>query len=421
MTAFGTWNAIMIVSFSSLDTLIWAMTMMKSTQNKNRTQIDTVSAIECSLWICFNTYTTAVNNDILTETIQRAPLKINPHSWQLINKSKELNLDSSSRDELFTPRTAIAHFSHHGFARRTDLRLGEGFNISQAAAYSIANSLREIFASGGDDRGAAINAFVSRSDESSDDSLYYQPSAMQGLYNSQDLEATFATLAESMTNNIRQNSDNETVINGKEGKYVIVIRVREWFLTLPVILIVGSIIFLALVLHYIHTAGIEFWGTNVLPIVALGGKTGSIFDETDMRASTMERDAKRQLVQFPIIQLHRGLNRADTLDRSENHDENHEMISPFHVSAIHNPSVDAESIVLPLRNSMIHSPSVDAESIISPTRGSVISSLSADMEGIISPSRASVIQSPPADVVSILSPTRESVTHGPASPESNDA
>ena len=47
--------------------------------------------------------------------------------------------------------------------------------------------------------------------------LTYHSTAMQSLYHSQDLEQTFASLAKSMTNHIRQNSDNKTVVYGYEG------------------------------------------------------------------------------------------------------------------------------------------------------------------------------------------------------------
>lgn len=164
---------------------------------------------------------------------------------------------------------------------------------------------------------------------------------MQMLYNSQDLEATFASLARSMTNNIRQNRDNNTVANGKEGKYVVLIRVRGWFLTLPVILIFGGAAFFAIVLHYTHTSKIAVWGTNALPIIAMGGKIGPVFDENDMRASKMAEYAKRQLVQFPTLEQRRDFGRANTTSRYGNY----EMLSPLRTTVQQSSSPGAVSIV----------------------------------------------------------------------------
>ena len=203
---------------------------------------------------------------------------------------------------------------------------------------------------------------------------------MENLYNSQNLEITFATLAKSMTNNIRRNSDNHTVINGKEGRYVVLIRIRWWFLALPVILIISGAIFLAVVLHYSHKAKLDFWGTNTLPVVALGGKMGPIFDENDMRAHTMEQIAKRQLVQFSIVQPRRDFDRVDTLSRSETRD----MISSSRTSMTQIPSTEIEDITSPSRVSFVQSPSADVESIVSPLRNSAILSPSSDVVSSVS-------------------------------------
>ena len=101
------------------------------------------------------------------------------------------------------------------------MRLSEGFNLSQAAIYSISNLMNTTFTLPGKE---GINAWVLPSD-----GIVYEPTAMQRLYNSQDLEATFASLAKSMTNHIRRSSDDNTIVNGKEGKNMILILVRGWF------------------------------------------------------------------------------------------------------------------------------------------------------------------------------------------------
>ena len=351
MTAYGTNNHSKSISFVTLDTLIWSMTMMNYTRNEERANSDSVSAIECGLWYCVNSYKSMVTNGLLTETIQPAPSKKQPDSWQPIsNKNDSLYIFSPSQT-LIGHITTTPYGENASLVRRTDLQLNEGFNVSQAAHYSIVNLLSDTFVhfTGTD----WLTASVQRSNSSSGDANLYVPPAMQNLYNSPDLNATFATLAKSMTNNIRQNSDNHTVINGKAGEYVGLIRVRGWFLTLPVILIVGGAVFLGVVLYYTHVSGIEFWGTHALPIVALGGKMGPVFDDNDMRQITMEQDARRQLVQFPTAQSRRDLDpdldRVDTLSRSENYN----IISPSRTSVIQNPPADVVSEVSSLRTSII--------------------------------------------------------------------
>lgn len=151
---------------------------------------------------------------------------------------------------------------------------------------------------------------------------------------------------------------------------------------LPVILIVGGAVFLAIVLHYNHKSRMEFWGTNSLPIVALGEKMRPIFTDSDMKLTSMEQMAKRQLVQFPIVPR-RDFDGVNTL----------------------NPSViSVASIVSPTRTSMIQSQSADVGGIASLSRISVTQSPSADVEdNIVSPIRHSAIQSPSSHAVSIVS------------------
>lgn len=416
MTAYGTDIPNNTVSFTSLDTLIWSMTIMNLTMEEQppdggKIWASNISAIECGLWFCVNSYKSAVKNGNVTEIILPAPSKKEIDSWRPFRKGE---VDTGA---YITSEKTSNSFIGNSMLRRTDLQLGAGFNISQGAIVSIYNLLHNTFTIPSDPNAPTIimNAFASRSHRPSNGLILYKPPAMQSLYNSQDLAATFATLANSMTNNIRQNSDNHTVIIGKEGKYVVLIRVRGWFLTLPVILIVAGAAFLAVILHYTHMSGIEFWGTNSLPVVALGGKMGTVFDDDNMKIITMERNAKQRLVKFPTIQLRPNFDRVDTLSRSENR----EMISSTSTSVTQIPSTDVENIASPSCTSVIQSPSADVESITSPTRTSVIPVPPADMEGVLSSLRTSAIQSSPADtesasadVVSIISPTRTSVIEG---------
>lgn len=329
MTAYGTGNETESISFSSYDTLIWSMTMMNFTLKEERTASVSVSAIECGLWYCVNSYRSVVKDGNLIETIESAPSKRKTDSWRPILEPIDSGVHSPEPTTLNYDRI----FSS---AIRTDLQLGEGFNLSQVATYSISDLMYDTFTS--PVRQDGINACVLALNNNT-----YKPTAMQMLYNSQNLEATFASLAKSMTNNIRQNSDNNTVAKGKEGKYMVLIQAWGWFLTLPVILIFGGAAFFAIVLHYTHNSKIAVWGTNALPVVALGGKMGPVFDDNDMRASKMEEFAKRQLVQFPTLEQRRDFGRADTKSRYGDY----EMVSP------------------PLRTTVNQSSSTDAVGIVS--------------------------------------------------------
>lgn len=288
MTAFGTGNSTESITFASHDTLIWSMTMMNITEDHQPSSIDSppvkVSAIECGLWYCVNAYTPAVKNGKLTEIVRPSPPKRNVDSWQPITGS--LNGHGTA-----TPHS-INYDGITSSVQRTDLQLDEGFNISQAAVYGISKLMNDTFAV--PPRSNGINAYVLRSDNNT-----YIPTVMQSLYKSHDLNATFASLAKSMTNNIRQNDDDSSVMKGQAGTYLLLIRVRFWFLTLPIIVTLVAAVFLGTVIRYTHTSDLEVWTTNALPVVAFGRTLDFAFDaEKNMTAKAMEKNAKKKMVQF---------------------------------------------------------------------------------------------------------------------------
>lgn len=165
-----------------------------------------------------------------------------------------------------------------------------------------------------------INAFVRDNDT-------FEPTTMQALYASQDLGATFSALAKSMTNNIRQNGDHHTLQMGQVGTYMILIKTRPWFLSLPVALIAGGVVFLAISMFHTYKSGLAVWGTNALPIVAMGGWIGPILQENNMPVSDLEKHSKRKMVRFPLnIPVQQRLDHSNAFMAGQ-HDS--EMLSPL--------------------------------------------------------------------------------------------
>lgn len=426
------------VSFTSFDTLIWSMTMMNITTKEKPTRdfSVSVSAIECGIWYCVNSYQAAVENGKFIETFQPAPSTKNPDSWLPITNdttvvisplefvvddppSVESIIDGTVSADIHRPPTHRGPLDVPGtieLAERTDLQIGEGFNVSQAAILAIATSIYDTLASAyvkyepsitNDYSGSypiKLNALVKNpidyfANFTSEGARVYGPPAMEALYNSPDLEATFSSLAKSLTNHIRQNSDNYTVIRGKEGHNVVLIRVRGWFLTVPIVMILFGAVFLGIILRYTHMSEMRFWGTNTLPIVALGGKMGPIFDDKDMKENTMKEKAKGQFVQFPMLQ-------------SGNEDQ--EIISPSRVSVTSNRSSDVASIGSAPPTAGLQNPPADVPSIISPPpHTSETQNPSAGVASIGSSPPISPVQNPSADVATIgsISPTSPHQIH----------
>lgn len=382
MYAYGSGNENNSVSFTSYDTLIWSMAMINATLKDPETKAAEYSAIECGLWYCVNNYTSAVKDGILTEIIEPAPSARDPDSWRPFvyngDIREDINSDGLSKSiNVYDTSIVIRPDEGEGHSspillKRTVLQLGEGFNLSQAAIYSISKLMNNTFVDLKAMADGYGNAVVSHGPPGGGDSEHggrtYHPTVMQSLYHSQDLEKIFASLARSMTNHIRQNDVNNSVVYGREGKVVALFRIQGRFLILPVILIFGGAVFLAVTSYYTHKFKIPFWGTHALPIVALGGKMGpNIFDDKDIKTtSTMEQKAKQLFVQFPTFQPGGGgggeFDRVDAIDRIENQ----EMVPSSRSLVVQNPEADAVSVVSSLRSSLVaRRSSTDALSMVS--------------------------------------------------------
>ena len=410
MSAYGSGNENKSVSFTSHDTLIWSMTMINTTIKDPKTLAADYFAIECGLWYCVNSYKSVVKDGRLTELVEPARSTREPDSWRPFLPdlswdvadpsyafSKSINLFDNST--VSQPFKGLSRFDSYSYVRRTDLQLGEGFNLSQSAIYSVSKLMNNTFVDLEYSDEGSYNAqvryyfgweFPDQFSPGINLSRSYHPTAMQSLYHSPNLEKTFASLAKSMTNSIRQNSDNNTVVYGNEGKLIVVFRIQGRFLILPVILIFGGAVFLVTTLYYTHKLDIPFWGTNALPIVAFGGRMGSIFDDNDMiKTSTMEQQAKRLLVQqhFLLQSTSQTENSvmAPPSRTSTSRTEDPVMPSPSRISTMHNPPADVVSVISSSRISATHNPSADVVSIISSSRTSrAVRSLSLDALSIVS-------------------------------------
>lgn len=303
---FGTGNASQSVAFGAKDTLIWSMTLIRVVDPGVLWPNSPVTAAECGLWYCVKNYSSTVKDSNLIELSSPAPSTRLRNSWQFVPSD---GADSSGSQ---APDTLTVDNNPFSYKMLTDLQLGAGFNVSQAAIYGISNLMETTFTENlGSDMpfesndydgsessynvGNGGNAVVTNSDK-----LNYHPPVMQNLHQSQDLNATFATLAKSMTNCIRENSDDNVVAIGKVGTVHPVIQVRWEFLILPFILILANAIFLAMVIYYTHMSGLAVLCSGALATLGLGESIGSdIFNFNKVRLrSRMEEAAKYQQVRL---------------------------------------------------------------------------------------------------------------------------
>ena len=149
------------------------------------------------------------------------------------------------------------------------------------------------------------------------ENISYSSAVMSILHHSQDLNVTFATLAKSMTNSIRENSDDNLVMTGKAGVLHVMYQVRWEFLILPIILVFANAVFLVIVIYYTRKSGLTVLGSGAVPTIGLGGSIGPVFDKVKLR-SGMEKAAKLQQVRLITSPMENnnfsGVENAATLD-----------------------------------------------------------------------------------------------------------
>ena len=177
--------------------------------------------------------------------------------------------------------------------------------MSQAAVYGINSAVNSTFTCEGiheklfqwghcDKDGRFIILFITPDSafafDSSDDTDLDNFTALSILYHSQDLNTTFATLANSMTNSIRQDSDNNLVVTDKVGTLHANIQVRWTFLIFSIVLVFANAVFLVMVIYYTHTAGLAVMCSDALPTVNLEKSVGPVLNKIRLR-SGMEKAA----------------------------------------------------------------------------------------------------------------------------------
>ena len=119
---------------------------------------------------------------------------------------------------------------------------------------------------------------------------------MQVLKSSPDLESLIENLAESMTNNLRQEDENATVVYGTSAVTVYLIR---WvYIILPAVSTVGGTIFFLLSVWSTRRLDAPLWKSSAVAILKCGA-TLEGFAQDQTRVS--ELDALAKSTSFELI------------------------------------------------------------------------------------------------------------------------
>ncbi|KAF7866825.1 hypothetical protein EAF04_005667 [Stromatinia cepivora] len=288
MTTYGTGNASETVSLQDIDTLIWAMTFLKVHPPQNTSVVWPnlpLEARECGLYYCVNRYNSTIVSGTLSEEVSEVTSAMrDPDSWQVTSSNWADVLNSSIISSLEFNNKLSA-------APRSDLSLGGKYNVSQAAVNSINSYVSDLFSTSINithnvtaTQQARLNGYIM-----SDGNLQYKPSSMQAFNTSNDLPATFASLAKSMSNSIRANDDGQKVQAGTNYEVVTFYKIEWEWISLHCLFIIAATVFIALTIYQTRILGTPAWKSSSLAVLSRGLVVGQTFRGAETTDDLIQR------------------------------------------------------------------------------------------------------------------------------------
>ncbi|GME63463.1 hypothetical protein MMC27_008364 [Neofusicoccum parvum] len=162
---------------------------------------------------------------------------------------------------------------------RSDLMLGDGFNISQDAVVSISSYFQSTFATSGmaylienaSAPGHTFQALVNGYRISdTQNRAKSTPSILRMLFDSPDLDATFRSLARSMSNAIRAGSDDSRVQTGRSGTTETLYRIEWGYVVTHCVVVISGSTFLVLTVYKNRRQKVPVWKSNALAVLLYG-------------------------------------------------------------------------------------------------------------------------------------------------------
>ena len=305
MTSFGTGQPGLTNTMHDADTLIWSESVIRIRPDTADPRILSwpdlpLEATECSLYYCVNRYETSVTKGTPAEAItELSSLRRNPASWALLPgeraKLGQLNMPVSTADSL-------VYNEKYSAVARSDLMLGDIFNVCQNAVDSISAFMNKLFAADmskfTDDQVTGLNGWYI-----DDGQEQYFPSVTQRLRDASDLPDVFRSVAASMSNATRIGSDSGLMENGQLCEQTMIYRIEWAWIALPVGIVLASIVQLLLSMTWTARSQTPLWKCSSLAILSRGSYTDGILNEAQS-LSQMEACAQTSTVTlFPDSQL----------------------------------------------------------------------------------------------------------------------
>lgn len=337
MTSFGTGNPIKTNSMQDLDTLIWSMSIINLDysiiSNLSVSSDDykwpnaPIRATECALYYCVKTMHLSVEGNIVhNNDIEATDAVRDPNSWTLESRERLEKYAPENRP----PDNGSATLEYHKWysaARRSPLALhfpGNSsktvYNLTTDAVLSLSQFFQNLLSTNITED-ANISAAISKKLTGDavgfngiiENKQVYQsdPPAIYSVWNPDiysddkaDMRDTFAALATSITNGMRQvdkqHEDDADYVFGRKGAAKKYYKTQWGWTALHGAVLVGGILFWAVTV-WNSTRGpkVPAWKNSSLATISRGSVAVEALRGADM-VREMEKRAREELVKIPI-------------------------------------------------------------------------------------------------------------------------
>jgi hypothetical protein len=284
MASLGTGNATKTATMKDVETLIWSVGMIrvpKPKTNQNATWPSTpVEALECALYYCVESFASNVTNGQIYERSTEITAKRLPGSFTIPD------LPHPSQGFTETQLSGMEFDNVTSAYSRTDLSLGTDFNVSDNAVNSISSFFQSQFktvdyvVNNTDDGGqiGVANGFYIQANTLTPQ---YEPSIMQELYTSPNLNNTFQAIARSMSNAIRAGADGSTKQTGSFGVQVVRYRIEWGWIALHAVVVLCGTTFLLMTAWETRRSKAPVWKSNSLAVFRAGGLNKALLENAN--------------------------------------------------------------------------------------------------------------------------------------------
>lgn len=322
MSSFGTGNPNKTNSMQDIDTLIWSMSVIHSTNDgplydtpEERWPDVDLSAQECALYYCVKEIKLSVDGNIIQENATEVPdAKRDPASWASDvpgpgayapeNIPPDNELGSLEFDKFYS------HYSRNELVLHfPDDPSKPSYSIFPQTVWSLNHFIEQLLSTN-ITGGANMTALIS--EVLPDNSAGYngiidcygsEPLSLEGIWTSNlDVPATFSALATSITNEIRRTAEDEGyggVVYGRKGTPTQYYQTEwGWIVLHGMMLIGGALFFYVTVWNQPSSLGdIPTWKNSSLAVLSQGPIAEAVLKETEL-VPEMERRAREETVKM---------------------------------------------------------------------------------------------------------------------------